>query len=380
MSPLRKLVDFKKWKISSKETFCGFVSFRSGLNDIRLRILYLKRKKMEFNRDKSYFCSMRYYQTLCMVLFLWLGLGLQAQTGNPFDMEHKVSKTEKWTDVREVSLPGQETDSNGVEVPKRTIFSVNKVEGNPFDIGSKSTPVEAFVPDPLPKKKKKRPLSSNSTLAKIKQFKLIATVILLIAIALISTLLRHVIIKVYDGFKSDNLLRTYFRMSGRRVSTPNMILELFFILNASFAVFLLMEVYNYLGTSPFVEFMTIFAFIAALVYFKHFVLYIIKEVFPIKKEASEYNFTINVFLSVLGLILMPCNLILAYAPDNIAKITLAFMGIATSIVFGYLAFRSLLIGSKFLSSNRFHFFMYLCTVEIAPLFILFKVVNNYLGS
>ena len=303
-----------------------------------------------------------------------------AQTGNPFDMEHKVSKSEKWEELQEVVLPGQKSDTDSITSPEPTIFTVNAIEGNPFDIGSSATPVEAFVPDPAPKKKKRRLTSSNSTLANIQQFKLILTVLLLIALALISTLLRHVIIKVYEGFKSDNLLRTYFRMSGRRVSTPNMILELFFIVNASFAVFLLLEHYNYLGNSPVFEFLTILAFIAALVYGKHFILFIIKEVFPIKKEASEYNFTINVFLSILGLILMPCNLILAYAPDNMASIALILMGISTFLVLGFLAFRSLLIGSKFLGSNRFHFFMYLCTVEIAPLFILFKVVNNYLGS
>lgn len=308
---------------------------------------------------------------------------MYAQAGNPFDMEHKVSESVQWNEVQEVVLPSEKAAADSVETPEapeRTIFSVNEVEGNPFDIGSKSAPVEAFVADPLPKKKKQRPVSNNTALSKIKQFKLIVTIILLIALALISTLLRHVIIKVFEGFKSDNLLRTYFRMSGRRLSPPNMILELFFIVNASFAIFLLLEYYNYLGNRPFFEFLMIFSLIAVVVYGKHLILFIIKEVFPIKKEAAEYNFTINVFLSILGLILMPCNLILAYASDSMATITLFFMGITTALVLGFLAFRSLLIGSKFLGSNRFHFFMYLCAVEIAPLFILFKVVKDYLGS
>ncbi len=323
---------------------------------------------------------MRYYSLCFIMLFIWASQGLTAQTGNPFDMEHKVSKAEKWDRLEEVVLPGQQSDADSIETPEPTVFTVNEIQGNPFDVGSKTTAVEAFVPDPAPKKKKRKATSSNSTLAKIQQFKLVLTILLLVALALISTLLRHVIVKVFEGFKSDNLLRTYFRMSGRSVSPPNMILELFFIVNASFAVFLLLEHYAYLGNSPFFEFLTILAFVAGLVYGKHLVLFIIKEVFPIKKEAAEYNFTINVFLSILGLILMPCNLILAYAPDNMASIALLLMGLSTCLVLGFLAFRSILIGSKFLGSNRFHFFMYLCTVEIAPLFILFKVVNDYLGS
>ena len=387
--------------------------------------------------DKRYFCSMRCFRILCLVLFVCFSQSVDAQTGNPFDMEHKASSSEKWEKPLEVSLPAIETSIESanlsnqaattitkdqaattitedtgnpfemedkvstteqgeefqeVSLPEKqpevedliqsepTVFAPLKVEGNPFDIGSKSEPVASIKAPSSPVVKKKRRVVGNTDSAKINRFKLILTIILLVALALISTLLRHVILKVFEGFKSDNLLRTYFRVSGRRITPPNMLLELFFILNASFTVFLLLEYYNYLGNSPFFEFLVILLFLLVVVYGKHLLLFIIKEVFPIKKEVSEYNFTINVFLSVLGFILMPCNLILAYAPEAMATFTLYFVGASTSLVLGLLAFRSLLIGSKYLSTNRFHFFMYLCSVEIAPIFILFKVVKNYLGS
>jgi len=334
---------------------------------------------------------MRYIAALWILVFLGLSVLLSAQAGNPFDLEHKLSSEEKWEKVEVVDLPGTEEEAQIKEetqvqekVPKRTIYDINEIQGNPFDISgdnvNETSPVEQFVTDPVPVRSTKRIVKSSSSIDKINRFKLILTIILLVSLALISTLLRHVITKVFEGFKSDNLLRTYFRTSGRRVSPPNMLLELFFVINAGFTVFLLMEHYYLIGNQPFFQFLAILLVIVLIVYGKHLVLFVIKEVFPIQKEVSEYNFTINVFLSILGLILMPCNLILAFAPEAMATFMVYFVGVSTTLVLGYLAFRSLLIGSKYLGSNRFHFFMYLCTVEIAPLFILYKVVKNYMGS
>ncbi len=328
---------------------------------------------------------MRCIAVIWILVFLGLSLLLQAQTGNPFELEHKLSSEEKWEKVEVVDLPGIEEEAQVQEkVPKRTIYDINEIQGNPFDISgdnvNETSPVEQFVTDPVPVKSTKRIVKSRSSIDKINRFKLILTIILLVSLALISTLLRHVITKVFEGFKSDNLLRTYFRTSGRRVSPPNMLLEMFFVINAGFTVFLLMEHNDLIGNQPFFQFLAILLVIVLIVYGKHLVLFVIKEVFPIQKEVSEYNFTINVFLSILGLILMPCNLILAFAPEAMATFMAYFVGVSTTLVLGYLAFRSLLIGSKYLGSNRFHFFMYLCTVEIAPLFILYKVVKNYMGS
>jgi len=152
------------------------------------------------------------------------------------------------------------------------------------------------------------------------------------------------------------------------------------VINAAFACFLLYEYLDILQGSPIFVFAKLLLAISTVVFGKHIVLFVIREVFPIQKEIAEYNFTITLFLSILGLILMPCSLILGFAPETMATISLYFIGIVTVLVLGYLAFRALLIGSKFLSTNRFHFFMYLCTVEIAPLLILIKVVKNSLGS
>ena len=309
----------------------------------------------------------------------------QGQVGNPFDLVHKTNASQKWDTEAKVDLPTadkpDDTLSAGIAVePINPAFDANQVAGNPFEIGGAKQQTVDVIKAPPPVAPKLKIVLGKGIKSKITQFKVGMSILLMIAMALISTLLRHVIVKVVEGFRSDNLLRTYFRNIGRRVSFPIFLLEIFFVLNAAFACFLLCEYLNLLSGSPIVAFLKLLLAISVVVFGKHIVLFVIREVFPIQKEVAEYNFTITLFLSILGLILMPCNLILGFAPDTMATISLYFIGIVTVLVLGYLGFRAFLIGSKFLGTNRFHFFMYLCTVEIAPLFILVKVIKNSLGS
>jgi len=323
------------------------------------------------------------YSILCFG-FMLVFVCAQGQDGNPFDLEHKTSPSQKWDVEAKVDLPSSDKQDDTLATgivgqPINPAFDPNQTVGNPFEIGGTKQTMDVIkAPPPVaPRPKIVLGISSKS---KITQFKVGVSILLMIAMALISTLLRHVIVKAIEGFRSDNLLRTYFRNIGRRVSFPIFLLEIFFVINAAFTCFLLYEYLNLLQGKPIIDFFKFLLAISLVVFGKHIVLFVMREVFPIRKEVAEYNFTITLFLSILGLILMPCNLILGFAPHTMATISLYFIGIVTVLVLGYLAFRAFLIGSKFLSTNRFHFFMYLCTVEIAPLFILVKVVKNSLGS
>lgn len=322
--------------------------------------------------------------TLCLGFFMVCTF-VQGQEGNPFDLEHRSSSAQKWDVDAKVDLPSVDKPDDtlvaGLAVEAiDPAFDPNQIEGNPFEIGGSKAAIVNIIKAPPPVAPKPQIVLAEGTKSKIVQFKVGMSILLMIALALISTLLRHVIIKIVDGFRSDNLLRTYFRNIGRTVSFPIFLIELFFVLNAAFTCFLICEYLNILEGRPIVEFLKLLLAISIVVFGKHIVLFVIREVFPIQKEVAEYNFTITLFLSILGLILMPCNLILGFAPHTMATISLYFIGIVTVLVLGYLAFRAFLIGSKFLGANRFHFFVYLCTVEIAPILLIVKVIKNSLGS
>jgi len=175
---------------------------------------------------------------------------VKGQNGNPFDLEHKVPGNEIWDTEVVIDLPEVEKKEDTLEIAVGNedldpAFSNTQIEGNPFDIGVSGNAVGEIKVQPLPKRKP-NPIITEVAKSKITQFKIGISIVLMVAMALISTLLRHVIVKVIEGFRSDNLLRTYFRNIGRRVSLPILLLEIFFVVNAAFACFLFFERINYI--------------------------------------------------------------------------------------------------------------------------------------
>jgi len=107
---------------------------------------------------------------------------------------------------------------------------------------------------------------------------------------------------------------------------------------------------------------------------KHLALNIISNVLPISKDIKQYSFTIVIFGIILGLLLIPANVLIAFGSPGMTKILI--YGSLTSILLLYLfrILRSLFIASRYITLHKFHFFMYLCTVEIAPLAVLVKAI------
>jgi hypothetical protein len=119
--------------------------------------------------------------------------------------------------------------------------------------------------------------------------------------------------------------------------------------------------------------------LAGFFLFKHLLLQIVGFVFPVKKEISAYNFTIIIFNIVLGFVIVPAIFFTAYAPAAIREYVI--FGTAGVIALTYLfrGLRGLFIANRFLAWHKFHFLLYLCAVEIAPLLIVVKLLFNQQG-
>ncbi len=118
--------------------------------------------------------------------------------------------------------------------------------------------------------------------------------------------------------------------------------------------------------------------VAGLFITKHIVLNILAATFPIKKSILQYSFMIIIFSIILGLFLVPVNILLAFAPEGFRRPVIYIAIACIALIYLFRAFRGLFLSSKFISMHKFHFFMYLCTVEIAPLMVLLKLI--FLGT
>lgn len=291
------------------------------------------------------------------VLILSTGVALRAQVaGNPFDIKPRL---------------GQMPESTGpaaADVPT----------GNPFDIIAPdkadtvavgdSPQIDLGGPDVL---KAPEPLEG---------FILGLMLFSFLLLAILVTLFRPYFQKVLRSIGNDNLLSQAHREYQQGQQFPYIVLYVTFMINVGIFLFLLIRrLFDLqLGFGNWMLLLLCIGGIVAVFLFKHLLLFFIGRIFPVQKEVSVYSFTIMVFSIFIGIALFLGNVALGLGAENLLRPI--FWGIAGFIGLVYLvrSFRGLLIGSRFIPLHIFHFLLYICTAEIAPVAVVAKLIMNQL--
>ncbi len=193
---------------------------------------------------------------------------------------------------------------------------------------------------------------------------------------------RSVINNSYNALLSDTTLRQVFRENANKPGRNLAYYALYFLfwINLATFIFLLLLQKGYkFPFGQFVLFISCLAAVALTYLIKHILLGFIASVFQVKKEVNVYNFIIMIAGILGGLFLLPLNILIAFGPADLSQIFfyLAFSILVIMYVLRYL--RSLSLTGSFLTENRFHFLLYLCSVEIAPTLILIKLITTQFG-
>jgi hypothetical protein len=97
--------------------------------------------------------------------------------------------------------------------------------------------------------------------------------------------------------------------------------------------------------------------------------------FPFRQALSYNHFLMNNAFRVMALVLTPLLFFLTYSPEYI-KIFSLYTGLFLFVVTGiYSFFRMTIASTELILENKFHFFIYLCGVELAPVLILLKLLS-----
>jgi hypothetical protein len=101
---------------------------------------------------------------------------------------------------------------------------------------------------------------------------------------------------------------------------------------------------------------------------------IVALVFPFGNVAEQYSFNFFLVQKIMGLALIPFNFLIAYSPEVLRGplIVLAIIMIVMLVIWRSL--KGLTLARNLISQSAFHFFVYICTLEIAPFCILVKAV------
>lgn len=222
-------------------------------------------------------------------------------------------------------------------------------------------------------------LMNKATYSKNFSFWIVFGMLVLLVVGL--PLSRGILTNVTQALLNDSNLRLIYREQLGWGNLSYLVMYVLFWINLAIFAFLTQLNWGmkiaYSQAATFTFCLLGIAFIYSL---KHFILYVIASVFPIAKEVKLYNFIIIISGIVIGLILAPVNIFLAFSNAPLSN-WLIYLGIGViGVVYSIRLLRSLFVSGGLLMTNQFHFLLYICTVEIAPMFVLIKFLLLQTGA
>ncbi len=164
--------------------------------------------------------------------------------------------------------------------------------------------------------------------------------------------------------RTFNLLHAAFR------------LDLLFLLVFSLFAYLVLQSFGItLFKYKIVVYLICLAGVILLYSIKRFAYWFIGQITESQPETSEFLFNVNIYSRVLGIVLFPLTLILAFMPMKQEIPLLAVCGFLILSVY----ILTLLRGAKILLKKQFsisYLILYLCTLEFLPLLLIYKIVSG----
>jgi hypothetical protein len=153
-----------------------------------------------------------------------------------------------------------------------------------------------------------------------------------------------------------------------------------FILSFSLMSTLLIFKQHLLPISFWQVYFYICLFFLVLYLCKYLCLQIVGFIFNTNELINTYVFVVFMINKVLGILLLPFILLLAFSKPTFNSFSIIGAAILTLLLFLYRYLFSLTSVRNKLHISSFHFFLYLCAFEILPLLILYKFIVQFFGG
>ena len=326
------------------------------------------------------------------IFFLfWLSLGglLWGQVVNPFEIQDRLGKEQPATDSAAVSGDSQRA---GQDAPKPEIaVEATGQQGiqtplgqndNPFEIdrSGEKTGIKEKVVKPSPKEAKENlkddkdvPLAKNPP-SPSGNYLFWIILFGFIILAAVLSLDRWQLSRYFRAIFNYNLANSLMRESTGFQMILTALLYLLFL--TSFSFYILLVIRHFGGEANIRLYLICLGGVTATYLVRHMALHIMHLFFPTLKEAIQFSFSVASFNVVLGITLLLPNLLLAYGTKPVALVGLIAGAVLTLGLYLLRSMRGLLISFNYLIDNTFHFFLYLCAFEIAPLLVMYKVLTD----
>jgi hypothetical protein len=205
---------------------------------------------------------------------------------------------------------------------------------------------------------------------------------------IVGILFYFALVRIFFEKYLNNLMTLFFRVSLRQqqireqvlqTPLPSLLLNILFLITGGlYACFLLY--YSRFGANIGFWFLYLDCMIGlgAIYLVKFLVLKFCGWVFSISRATDTYIFIVFLVNKMLGIFFLPFLILITFSGDQARQI---FITISLAMVFVLWMYRVLAAYRPVRNEIKltpFHFFLYLCAFEIAPLLLIYKVLLTYL--
>lgn len=193
------------------------------------------------------------------------------------------------------------------------------------------------------------------------------------------------ILKLLFGKYLADLIKLFFQTTFRQVSIREQLLQntaaslslnLFFCI--SFGEFIYFYGINkgWIPETHIAEYLSVIILGITLVYiFKYLMLRFFGWIFNMRSATDTYLFVIFLINKIAGFILLPATVILSLGSENIKDIVTTITFVLLALFYLYRAIITFPIAKTNTGLNVFHFFVYICALELLPLVIIYKTIQ-----
>lgn len=180
-----------------------------------------------------------------------------------------------------------------------------------------------------------------------------------------------------QSVRSRNMAQQVYRSRTKDISFSSVVLNVNFIVAISLFVHFIIMRYLHATAHDSITSILLIIFLFTFFYVgKIAVMKLAGAMFDAREECDEYIFNFTNACKIAGLALLPALFIFYTAEQKFYNAIIALVVLIGGYLLVNFVVRGLSTGYKLLYRSVYHFFIYVCVVEISPIFLLFKLLTK----
>lgn len=179
------------------------------------------------------------------------------------------------------------------------------------------------------------------------------------------------------SMRNQNFALQIFRTQSGEISFSSFLLHVNFVVTSSLYLrFILVKFFHATQLEKFNVILFLIFLFTFFYVLKIVVMQLIGFVFEMKDECREYVFHFTTICKIIGLTLIPALFIFYTAPEKIFLFIFLITIFICALLLLLFVWRGLSTAYKLLYRSVYHFFIYVCIVEISMMFLFLKLLTK----